>query len=289
MDGQVGEELAGEDVHGPLDLVGPDEFEETQDMNAPPVEFFAVQWDALAAPEALEPGRVVANGASGAASAWCWGFAGTAVRGMVHGANHSAAYADIPFQIDKVSHPGCDWGSLNNVSRPLCRTLKMTLDEAIEATLQKWRSQGVNFRPGASAETIQFFEQTHGLVMPTDLKTYFQIADGMGGTEMWEEDSDMLAFWPLPTPADLALPDATITHVAPLPLVWSSAPETLRDLFVIGDWCIMCFAFCARITSTRSDTTEIYYYNGDPPFRIASSLGEFLQRYVEHGFDAILP
>jgi len=165
----------------------------------------------------------------------------------------------------------------------------MTLDEAIEATLQKWRSQGVDFRSGASAESIQFFEQTHGVVMPTDLQTYFQTADGMGGTEMWEEDSDMLAFWPLPTSADLASPDATITYVAPLPLVWSSAPETLRDLFVIGDWSIMCFAFCARITSTRSDTTEMYFYDGDQPSRIAFSLGEFLQRYVEHGLDALWP
>ena len=165
----------------------------------------------------------------------------------------------------------------------------MTLNEAIEATLQKWRSQGVHFRLGASAESIQFFEQTHGVVMPTDLKTYFQTADGMGGTEMWEEDSDMLAFWPLPAPAELASPGARITHVAPLPLVWSSAPETLHDLFVIGDWSIMCFAFCARITSTRSETTEIYFYDGDPPSRIAPSFGEFLQRYVEHGLDALWP
>lgn len=32
VDGQVGEELAGEDVYGPLDLVGPDDLEEAQDM-----------------------------------------------------------------------------------------------------------------------------------------------------------------------------------------------------------------------------------------------------------------
>ncbi len=165
----------------------------------------------------------------------------------------------------------------------------MTLDEVIEATLQKWRSQGVHFRPGASAESIQLFERTYGVVMPTDLRTYFLAADGMGGTEMWEEDSDMLAFWPLPTPNDFASPDASITHVAPLPIVWSSAPETLHHLFVIGDWSIMCFAFCACISATPTDATEIYFYDGDPPRRLASSLQEFLQRYVEHGLDALWP
>jgi hypothetical protein len=165
----------------------------------------------------------------------------------------------------------------------------MTLNESIEATLKKWRSQGVHFRPGASAESIESFEQTYGVVLPTDLRTYFLAADGMGGTEMWEEDSDMLAFWPLPRPANLAPPDTTTAHVAPLPLVWSSAPETLGDLFVIGDWCIMGFALCARITSARSDTTEIYFYDGEPPSRIAVSFGEFLQRYVEHGVDGLWP
>lgn len=180
-----------------------------------------------------------------------------------------------------------EWREFISSVGPFART--MILDETIQATLQKWHSQGVNLRSGASDESIQFFEQTHGIFMPTDLKTYFQTVGGMGGTGMWEEDSDMLAFWPLPTPADLTSPDAVMTHVAPLPRVWSSAPATLHDFFVIGDWSIMCFVFCARITSTPSDTTEIYFYDGDSPTRIASSFEEFLQRYVEHGLDALWP
>ena len=165
----------------------------------------------------------------------------------------------------------------------------MTLDESIAATLQKWRSQRVHFRPGASAETIQFFEQTYGVVMPTDLKTFFFAVDGMGGTEMWEKDSDMLAFWPLPTPDDLASPGTTITHVAPLRTAWPAAPETPHDLFVLGDWSIMCFVFCVRIPATQTDTSELYFYDGELLCRIASSLGEFLHRYVQHGLDALWP
>lgn len=99
----------------------------------------------------------------------------------------------------------------------------------------------------------------------------------------------MLALWPLPTLAALASPDATITHVAPLSLVWSSAPEHLNDLFVIGDWSIMCFAFCARMTAKRTDTTEVYFYDGGSPSLIAPSFGEFLQLYAEHGLDSLWP
>ena len=150
---------------------------------------------------------------------------------------------------------------------------------------EKWRSQDVRFRQGASAESIQLFEQTYGVAMPTDLKTYFLTANGMGSDEIWEWDADMLAFWPLPTLHELASPGAAMTHVAPLPTVWPSAPQSFCDLFVIGDWSIMCFAFCARIIATQSDTAEIYFYDGNPPLCIASSFTEFLHRYVEHGLN----
>ena len=154
---------------------------------------------------------------------------------------------------------------------------------AIEATLRKWRSEGAHFIPGSSRESIRSFEETYGVTMPSDVRAFFQTVGGMGGTGMYETDSDMLAFWPL-----FASAGATF-HVAPLPTVWESAPVALHDLFVLGDYSIMCFVFCARMTSTPSETSEIYFYDGGQPYRIASGFGQFLHRYVEHGLDALFP
>jgi hypothetical protein len=99
----------------------------------------------------------------------------------------------------------------------------------------------------------------------------------------------MLSFWPLPDEQDIRSRGESVTHVAPLPTVWRSAPEALRDLFVIGDWSIMCFAFCARLRDDPSETAEIFFYDGGEPMLLAHSFQELLQQYVQHGLAALFP
>jgi hypothetical protein len=160
---------------------------------------------------------------------------------------------------------------------------------AIEALKRKWCAENVRTLDGATSAKIAFFEETYRVVLPADLRTFFRIMNGMGGTEFWEADSDMVSFWPLPDEEDIRSPAACITHVAPLPKVWDSAPETLSDYFVLGDYSIMIFAFCARLPAAQAETTEIYYFDGTEPKLLFRTLQEFLEQYVQRGLDALFP
>lgn len=51
----------------------------------------------------------------------------------------------------------------------------------------------------------------------------------------------------------------------------------------------MAFVFCARIPAACTERSEVYFYHGDEPLRIASSFGDFLRQYVEHGIQALWP
>ena len=111
-----------------------------------------------------------------------------------------------------------------------------TLATAIEAVQRKWCAESIGMLAGVASAKIAFFEETYHVVLPTDLRTFFSLTNGMGGTEFWETDSDMTSFWPLPDEQDIRSPADCIAHVAPLPKVWDSAPETLSDYFVLGDY-----------------------------------------------------
>jgi hypothetical protein len=163
------------------------------------------------------------------------------------------------------------------------------LAKAIEATRRKWQSEQVHTLPGACPAKIALFETTYRVTLPADLKTFFSLTGGMGGTKLWEEDSDMVSFWPLPDEQEIRSPRDSVTHVAPLPTVWRAAPETLSDYFVLGDWSIMAFVFCARLPSAPSETTEIYFYDGSEPMLLYHTLQQFLDQYVQQGLDALFP
>jgi hypothetical protein len=49
----------------------------------------------------------------------------------------------------------------------------------VEEMLAPWRNAGVRLNPGASAEDLQRLEDALGAPLPSDLRAYFAIADGM--------------------------------------------------------------------------------------------------------------
>lgn len=165
----------------------------------------------------------------------------------------------------------------------------MMLTEILDKTLDKWRSEDVSFRPGATHEKITYFEKLHGVIMPADLRTYFMVADGMGAADHWAEDHDMLSFLRLPDPKDAELPNDSINYVAPLSVVWPSKPRLPNDLFVIVDWSFHAFVICARMSVNPAVISEIYFFDGDTPLLLTSSFTEFLELYVEGGLDSLWP
>ena len=164
-----------------------------------------------------------------------------------------------------------------------------SLAKVIQKTLVKWKAEGVNILPGASPGNIALFESKYHVSIPADLKAYFALVGGMGGTKFWVEDSNMVSFWPLPNEQDFRAPKDCVTHVAPLPLVWRSAPDKLREFIVLGDYSMNCFVFCARLSGHTSKATEIYLYDGADPILFAQSIHDFLDKYVHLGFGVFSP
>jgi cell wall assembly regulator SMI1 len=62
----------------------------------------------------------------------------------------------------------------------------------VEEMLAAWRNAGVRLNPGASAEDLQRLEDALGAPLPSDLRAYFAIADGMREGEI---DDDLGHFW----------------------------------------------------------------------------------------------
>ena len=159
------------------------------------------------------------------------------------------------------------------------------LDQTIESTIQKWSAEGVCYQRGAVWFEVQLFENFYGVLLPDDLKEFFLRVNGMAN---WEWDKDQVSFWPLPSEDEMLHNKDPVPHVSPLSKVWEPGPWP-EDLFVIGDYSILCFVFCARLNQETSSATKVYFCNGEEPVVVANSFEEFLRSYVRQGVHALLP
>src|SRR5262245_657764 len=63
---------------------------------------------------------------------------------------------------------------------------------AIERVVMKWRSDGIGPNPGASEAMIDRLERQVGTTLPTDVRSFFRLADGI---EDGYTDEYLLSFW----------------------------------------------------------------------------------------------
>jgi cell wall assembly regulator SMI1 len=68
------------------------------------------------------------------------------------------------------------------------------MQDLVERVKQRWISQGVKPRHGATEQQINAFESRHDLRLPADLQQYFALVDGMEDGDM---DDDLFSFLPL--------------------------------------------------------------------------------------------
>ena len=140
-----------------------------------------------------------------------------------------------------------------------------------------WQANGVSVRPGVSEREIEAFEAAQGVVVPEDSRTYLSAVDG---TEEGDWDEQLFEWFPLQriksVPYELAdfggIPDYRgIIHTLEQPAEW----------YVFINYLIFSHVYAVRFTPTRQLTTPVLWILGSKHYRIAGSLSEFLNAYLE--------
>ena len=144
------------------------------------------------------------------------------------------------------------------------------LGDALKA---HWTARGLMFRPGALEETLAEFECRHTIRLPSDMRDYFSIVDGMDAVDeenLFGWDEDLFRFWPL------------------------SEVECVTDYFslhrpsafyIFSDHSINLPSFAIRLTpKTSSGNCVLAIYSDCGTFKatkVAGSFSEFLGKYLE--------
>src|SRR5262245_22260110 len=91
--------------------------------------------------------------------------------------------------------------------------------------LARWRRSKLAIRLGASTAALRDFESKWSIVLPHDVRAYFETVDGMEPSTL---DDDAFSFWPL-------------AEVKPVhECLMASHPDrwAYPDCFLIADWAI---------------------------------------------------
>ncbi len=134
--------------------------------------------------------------------------------------------------------------------------------------VEHWRRCGVTIRSGVDAAAVRAFEAKYQTVLPSDLRSYFEVVDGM-----WDQmDPDLFRFWPL----DEMIP----VHE------WLTAANPDRfaypGCFLFADHCISCWCYAVRLCASSEQRGAVFLVTGgDPPGeKLADSVVEFVEMYL---------
>jgi SMI1 / KNR4 family (SUKH-1) len=160
-------------------------------------------------------------------------------------------------------------------------SIMLTLPERLR---EKWVFEGAQIRPGARPEVISAFESRYGIALPSDLRCFYRIVDGM---DRWYSDKDMLEF--LHLDAVKSVPEELI-HFRGIP-DYGNIANTLPNAeryFVIADFMLSSNVFAIRLSDDASKETPVVVICGDSHTQIADSFTEFGEIYLQKGAYALL-
>ena len=126
----------------------------------------------------------------------------------------------------------------------------------IEQVVERWRRSGVQLNAGASPDDLAALERRLGVPLPSDVRLYFSLADGMPDTEI---DEHLIGFWPIAK----ILRESADARAAP------GGDLPIADV-MIESWRI-----CLRATDDGVVVVT------DPPSFTLPSLGAFFERYLK--------
>ncbi len=138
-----------------------------------------------------------------------------------------------------------------------------------EQLKEYFRTDGVQYRPGASEDDIKAFEQRYNVMLPEDLRSYFRTTNGFDEDKTWC-DGNLFTF-------------LSLDAVYPLSQGWWNVPVA-NTFFVIVDFLISSHVYAIRLTKTVDVGNPVvvsYGSYGDGPIQIANSFTAFAEGYME--------
>lgn len=136
-----------------------------------------------------------------------------------------------------------------------------------------WVAQGLEIRPGVAARDLAALEKRHKIVLPADLRDYFSVVNGFGGT-----DRDCISFWPLPSEA---IPPKEQYCFQPLSLLYGGRDVEGDDqIFAFGDLMILASFYLIKLSRDSRAKNPVFFHHSD--YQIAESFSEFAEKYMRN-------
>ena len=142
--------------------------------------------------------------------------------------------------------------------------------------VELWRSAGLTIRPPVRPEAIQAFESKYAVVLPADMRDYFQKVDGMED----ELDPGTNRFWPLEMVKPVA-EELSELHTDRL---------AYPGCFVFVDHCIWCLAWAVQLGKEPAMVSGAVFQvtAGEVPGRqIAPSFTAFVEMYLANQYSVL--
>jgi hypothetical protein len=148
------------------------------------------------------------------------------------------------------------------------------VEELVARLLKRWRAAGVKPELGATASDLAAFESCHRVRLPSDLRLFLSVANGIGFYEL-----DGLARL-RPVGEYVRILDRV-----PEPLVRSGDSPNSEPYFCFGDYNIEGSLWGIRLSNDPAAITPVrvfWPYSGGGQ-QVAGSFREFLARYLAEG------
>ena len=137
-------------------------------------------------------------------------------------------------------------------------------------TLRKyWLSHNLHLNPGVSLAIVREFESRFGVLMPSDLLSYFARVNGMPSNET---DEDLVRFWPLEDVKTIAAGSPGYSNPAYLP--------GAKSFFLFADYFIWSHHYAIRLSAKTEEPNLVYIIGYDKPTLVGESFTQFVDSYI---------
>lgn len=136
-----------------------------------------------------------------------------------------------------------------------------------QALVRSWRDADTALSGVATSSEIDDFQERFNVVLPSEVRDYFEIAGGMASSM----DETGFRFWPIQEWLpfnDVLLPES------------QSAREAMQDCFAFADFMIDAEFWAIRLTRDSLDAPVLYFDQAlQEGIEVAASFLEFFRRY----------
>ncbi len=155
----------------------------------------------------------------------------------------------------------------------------------LEVIKRRWKALRIPERPGNSDEAIGEFERRKRVRLPTEMREFFRFIDGM---ETGYMDEELIAFWPLAEVDMVPTKLAAFRGIPDYGGIESSLPDA-ASYFVFADHSIWVHVYAVKLSAAPTAPSPVLWIAGDRWEMLASSFGDFPNRYARDPGSVLFP